>query len=150
LDDEGYMTNRRARKVILAILAVAMLLLATVGYAVWHAGSKVAPGVTKEKLLSVRLGLEEQDLASRLGQPLRKDRVGDGDGTEDAGVVDWIYAEANSFGLGYKIHIRLRGRHVASVEVKRDDLGVYICTLASCPDFLGGDARSLDGLPHSR
>jgi hypothetical protein len=144
------MSNRRSRRVILVILASAVMLLAGVSYAVWNVGSTMASGVTKEKLLSVRPGLEEQELTSGLGEPLRKDRVGDVDGREDPGVIEWIYAEANSYGLGYKIRIRLRDRVVASVEVKRHDLGVYVCNVVSCPDFLGGDASSLDGLPHAR
>jgi hypothetical protein len=134
---------------MVVILASAVLLLAGVSHAVWYVGSKVAPGVTKEELLTVRPGFEEQELTTRLGEPLRKDRVGDVDGREDPEVVEWIYAEGNSDGLGYKIRIRMKERRVASVEVKRDDLAVYVCTSATCPDCVGGDASSLDGLPRT-
>jgi len=139
---------------VLAIVVAVLLGAAFVLTAFRDVGSELAHGVTREALLELRPGATEQSIERLLGPPLAKEQDQTYAPEEKRFVLSsgwtWTYARPNSWGAGFSIRVTTRDGQVQSVDVKRDDLGVYSCSKHACPQFWQGNGAALDALPRRR
>ena len=128
---------RRAKLVLLGllILGVSFFGIVFVLY-YWGAGSQLAPGFSKERLLSLRPGMTEEEVFKRMGPPLKKDLWN----------MVLLYGVTNIVDGGYEIGVLVREGHVKRVYIERHDLGIYWFDENGSPTIQ--DQRLLDQLPN--
>lgn len=103
------------------ILIVSLWYLITALLFIYPIGSKVADGISKHSLMTLRLGMDEKEVVSLIGQPFYKEGS------------DWIYGTPGFLGAGWEITIVIIDNSLKGVFVDLSDLGVYRCDTNNCP-----------------
>lgn len=94
---------------------------------IYPIGSRVANGISKHSLLSLRPGMKEKEIIRLIGQPLQKEKS------------DWIYGKPGLLGAGWEITIVIIEDSLQGVYVDLSDLGVYRCDKSNCPLIIKHD-----------
>lgn len=121
---------RKTSSIFLALSA--LILIASLWYLItaliliYPIGSKVADGVTKHSLMSLKPGMNEKEIVRLIGQPFYKDGS------------NWIFGTSGLLGAGWEITIVIIGDSLKGVFVDVDlsDLGVYRCDTSNCPTII--------------
>ena len=87
--------------------------------------TNVVHGITKEKILSIQIGMNKKDLIDILGKPIKIKNYGD---KKNA----FVYAEPRNIGLGFEFYINTVNDKVVLIMIECSDLWVYMCTRNDC------------------
>ena len=81
-------------------------------------GSRVAENVTKEKILSLKLGMNKEEIIKILGNPIKT----------DYNNGNWlIYATPGIHGLGFEINIGISNNKLSCIHIEKNDFWIYVC-----------------------
>ncbi len=94
-------------------------------------GEKVANGITREKILSLRIGMDKSDIINILGFPINTYKSSSGDYL--------IYATPGLLGAGFEINVKIDQNKLVGIYIEESDLGVYFCDKNKCPGILKPD-----------
>lgn len=96
-------------------------------------GSELAPGLTKEGLLKLRIGMTEQEVIELIGPPLKKSPPWKGGQNRS---WSWTYAQPGFLETGIGLGVAIEDGRMARAGAEIHDLGVYLCTEEKCPNIL--------------
>jgi len=109
-------------------------------------GDRIASGITKEKILSLKIGMNKDTVINVLGTPIETEPRGtiDASGNWHSLGVDLTYATPGLlgtglfgvFGVGFKIYIGLIDNKLSFVHIKRGDTDIYYCDKDRCPGVI--------------
>lgn len=112
-------------------------------FATWNSchgiGSELAPKLTKEGLLNLRIGMTEQEVIKLIGSPLKKSPPWEGGQNRS---WSWTYARSGVLGTGLEIGVAIEDGRMVGAGAAIHDLGVYLCTQEKCPDILQEEGLS--------
>lgn len=123
------------------LLLLGLALFGGLSFSVWwlveriEPGARRAPGLRRAALLSLRIGMDEEEVVAALGQPLAKLPDADQRGTAfvQPRRVVWRYATPGWLDCGFESDaVMIEGR-LTFLGVEQYDLGVYRCDLEACP-----------------
>lgn len=94
-------------------------------------GSRVAENVTKEKILSLKLGMNKEEIIKILGNPIKT----------DYNNGNWlIYATPGIHGLGFEINIGISNNKLSCIHIEKNDFWIYVCCQNECPGIVNKSA----------
>lgn len=99
-------------------------------------GSEISPGITKEKVLELKLGMDKEAVINIMGTPIEivdKDNSGcdhDGNG------CSLIYARPGLYRTEFEFYLNIINNKLVGIHVERDDLFVYSCFKNDCPGII--------------
>ena len=120
-------------------LAWCILALSAVWSSCYGFGSKLAPSLTKEGLLKLRIGMTEQEVIKLIGPPLEKSPPWKGGQNRS---WSWTYARTGFLGTGLELGVAIDDGHMVRAGAEINDLGVYLCTEEDCPKILQEEGLS--------
>ncbi len=91
-------------------------------------GEKVASGITKEKIMSLKIGMNRSDVIDILGAPISTENSSSG--------VFLIYATPGLLGAGIEINLKINGNRLSGIYIEESDLGIYLCDRNKCPGII--------------
>lgn len=91
-------------------------------------GANIAENVSKEKLLSLKLGMNESEVKKILGPPLANKLITTGHYL--------IYGTPGLLGAGLEISLKINGDQLYGIYIEKADLGVYMCDKMKCLGML--------------
>lgn len=115
---------------VFIVVAVTLLALPAIGVTLcyFEVGSRLAAGVTREGLLSLRPEMTEEDVTERVGKPLHKKNAPNREHQEI-----WVYGEPGPCMEGLEVYVFMKDGQLQAVNVEHFDLGAYSCTDRGCP-----------------
>jgi hypothetical protein len=106
-------------------------------------GSRVAEGLTLERLLSLRCGMTEGEVSALLGVPLiveQASRVPQDGSAARSSSYRWIYATPGFLGGGLEVSVGFTAEgRVSGAGAEEHDLGLWLCRPERCPWVLNED-----------
>lgn len=97
------------------------------------AGSKVAHNLTKEKILSLKLGMDINEVINTLGKPISENYT-------RAKVYYISYARTTFTGSGFEFNIFFDDNDkLKIIHIEHDDNIVYTCDEKECPGYINPD-----------
>lgn len=88
-------------------------------------GSKTASGLTKEKILSLKLDMKKDEVINILGAPVKT-------ANEDSDGYTLFYATSGLYGLGYEFYLNFIDNKLAGIFIELDDIWIYYCYRQNC------------------
>ena len=88
-------------------------------------GSKTASGLTKEKILSLKLDMERDEVINILGNPVKTKN-------EDIHGYTLFYATSGLYGLGYEFYLDFIDNKLVGIFIELDDIWIYSCYKQEC------------------
>ena len=88
-------------------------------------GSKTASGLTKEKILSLKLDMKKNEVINILGEPVKT-------ANEDSDGYTLFYATSGLYGLGYEFYLNFIDNKLAGIFIELDDIWIYYCYRQNC------------------
>ena len=121
-----------------AASVVTILLLALLSSGVtkcsFEVGSRHAPGLSREGVLSLRPGMTTDEVTKRIGEPLQRRKSPSRDGQEI-----WVYGEPGLCLEGLEVYAIMEYGNLYSVSIEHFDLGAYRCNRQECPRILNAE-----------
>lgn len=124
-------------------------------------GSRIAPNLTKEKILSLKLGMDKDEVITILGNPIQTDdgRLNllsylSGYFIKSEYIRDGyiIYADPGLFeeiGGTFEFTLGISNNKLSSINIERGDYGIYVCYKDHCPGIINLEAlEELCSLSH--
>ena len=93
-------------------------------------GSTLAPDLTREGLLKLRIGMTEREIAALIGDPLDKEPPANHLYDKSWG---WIYAKPGIFETGLELGLAVQDGRLVRAAGEIHDLTVYYCSEEACP-----------------
>lgn len=87
-------------------------------------GEKFAHGITREKLLSLKIGMDNVEIINTIGDPIYIDNASIGN--------YMVYATPGLLGAGFEINLKLIKNQLYGIYIEEGDLGVYSCDQKRC------------------
>lgn len=97
----------------------------------FEVGSRIAPELSREGILSLRPGMVSQEIIKRIGQPLHKKKSLSHEHQEI-----WVYGEPGFCLEGLEVYTIMERERLSSVIIEHFDLGAYRCDNQHCPRIL--------------
>lgn len=94
-------------------------------------GAKIAHGITKEKILSLEIGMDKNQVRNILGDPLNLDST--------TGGNYLIYATPGLLGAGIEINLKIINNRLYGIYIEESDLGIYYCDQKKCLGIVKAD-----------
>ncbi len=101
--------------------AISILLL------LYPLGAEISSNLTKEKILSLKIGMSPSEIKKIMGEPLGLQEEGDSD--------YWTYASTGFLGAGFEMFIVIKDNKLYRIHIEENDLGVYQCKANCCRIF---------------
>lgn len=112
---------------------------------IFPVGDRLAEGVNKEGLLSLRPGMTGERVVELIGEPLYKvkgNKYFEPVVDKSSGAIVsrptqnwlWVYGDPGLGGAGYEAEVKMSKDHrLLRAYVELSDLGVYRCDVKECP-----------------
>lgn len=118
----------------IATLLLLVLLVSGATMCYLEIGSRRAPGLSREGLLSLRPGMAAQEVIERVGEPLQRTRS-----AVHAHQELWTYGEPGFCLEGLEVYVTMENGQLLSVNIEHFDLGAYRCNSQECPRILNSE-----------
>lgn len=120
--------------IIFSVLFILVFLVGLVGVGLFIAshhfpilaGGKIAPGITKAKILSLKLGMDKEDVIMILGNPIKIIE------TDNSDNFTLLYATSGFLDQGFEINLYILGNKLYRTWIKLGGAGVYFCDPEMC------------------
>ena len=136
-------STTRKKLLILIVIApiVAYVIYIAVLFTLIHfsisIGQTLAPGLSKEKFLAVKPGMNIENVISNIGYPIYEHRNilhGTYDGKVNEQYTVYVYAEPGFIG-GLEVNVIIKNGVVSGTAVEYWDIGVYRCEESGLCDY---------------
>ena len=110
---------------------VSLYYFITVMLCYFPVGAKIAHGITKEKILSLKIGMDKNQVMNILGDPLYLDNT--------TGGNYLVYATPGFLGAGVEINLKINNNLLYGIYIEESDLPIYYCDQEKCWGIIKAD-----------